>query len=606
MSLNNDIPHHDLPTLTRLNATVPPDLDAKKVAQDWFTAFSNAIVSKDAQAVVNLFLLDSFWRDFLSLTWDFRTFRGHDKIVQFLKDQLPIIDVQNIKLRDDYLDLQQPYPDIAWISTMFDFETKVGLGSGIIRLVPTQNGEWKAHVVFTNLENLKGFPEKIGPLRNPLPNHGKWEQERKKDAEFESEDPKALIIGGGQSGLDVSARLKALGVPALIIERNPRIGDSWRNRYEALCLHDPVWYDHMPYMPFPSTWPVYTPALKLANWLEYYAEALELPVWTSSEITSTTQDKDNKWHVTVKRGDGKERKMVVNHLIFATGFSGADYKSFAYPGLDKFKGQYLHSTQHNRALDHAGKKVAVIGACTSAHDIAQDYSDHGIDVTMVQRGPTYIMSVKNGWDVLFKGLYEETGPPSDIADRLNASFPHFMLTEISQRKVKEIAELDKELLDGLKNVGFKLTDGINGTGFGILAWSKAGGYYLDTGASQLIIDKKIKLKNDSKLVEITETGLKFENGSELEADVIVFCTGLGQASDQIRQICGEEVGKRLNKVWGLNSEGEINGVWRDTGIPNLWYMLGNLALCRFHSKHIALQVKATEEGLFGKRYSLQE
>jgi cation diffusion facilitator CzcD-associated flavoprotein CzcO len=84
---------------------------------------------------------------------------------------------------------------------------------------------------------------------------------------------------------------------------------------------------------FPSTWPVYSPAKKLANWLEYYAEGLELPVWTSSNITSAIQDKDNKWHVVVKRGDDKERKFVVNHLVFATGLSGGNVRPFAYPGL---------------------------------------------------------------------------------------------------------------------------------------------------------------------------------------------------------------------------------------------------------------------------------
>jgi hypothetical protein len=240
MSSNIQIPDVPLPTLPRLNATVSPDLDARKVAEEWYAAFSNAISSKDAQRVAGLLLPDSFWRDFLSLTWDFRTFRGQDKITQFLKDQLPLINVHEIKLRNDYLGLQQPYPDLAWINTMFDFETQVGIGSGIIRLVPTQNGEWKAHVVFTNLEDLKGFPEKIGPLRNSLTNHGLWEQERKRLADFVDKDPAVLIIGGGQSGLDVAARLKALGVSALVIERNPRIGDSWRDRYDSLCLHDPV------------------------------------------------------------------------------------------------------------------------------------------------------------------------------------------------------------------------------------------------------------------------------------------------------------------------------------------------------------------------------
>lgn len=233
-------PDIKLPTLGSLSATIPADIDARQVASNWFSAFSAALESVDVQAVTGLFLPQSFWRDFLALTWDFRTFIGRDKIVQFLKDQLSVVGVRNIKLKDDYLELQRPYDDVAWINALFDFETGVGICSGIARLVPTQDGNWKAYVMFTNLEDLKGYPEKIGPLRNPLPNHGLWAKERAKEAEFLDTNPTVLIIGAGQAGLDLAIRLKAIGVSALIVDKNTRIGDNWRNRYEALCLHDPV------------------------------------------------------------------------------------------------------------------------------------------------------------------------------------------------------------------------------------------------------------------------------------------------------------------------------------------------------------------------------
>jgi hypothetical protein len=176
----------------------------------------------------------------LALTWDMRTFSGQSKIHTFLNDRLALSKLDGFSMRDDYVGLQQPYPDLAWISLFFDFSTGVGKASGITRLVPTLSGEWKAHVVYTNLESLSGFPEKVGPLRNHSPNHGKWESQRKKELDFVDSDPVAIIIGGGQSGLEVAARLKALDVPSLVLEQNPRIGDNWRNRYEALCLHDPV------------------------------------------------------------------------------------------------------------------------------------------------------------------------------------------------------------------------------------------------------------------------------------------------------------------------------------------------------------------------------
>ena len=84
--------------------------------------------------------------------------------------------------------------------------------------------------------------------------------------------PYCLIIGGGQGGIALGARLKRLGVPTIIVEKNARAGDSWRNRYRRSCLHDPVWYDHLPYMPFPEHWPVFTPKDKMGDWLEMYTQ----------------------------------------------------------------------------------------------------------------------------------------------------------------------------------------------------------------------------------------------------------------------------------------------------------------------------------------------
>jgi putative flavoprotein involved in K+ transport len=61
-------------------------------------------------------------------------------------------------------------------------------------------------------------------------------------------------------------------VPTIIIEKNDRPGDSWRKRYKSLCLHDPVWYDHLPYLPFPDHWPVFSPKDKIGDWLEMYTK----------------------------------------------------------------------------------------------------------------------------------------------------------------------------------------------------------------------------------------------------------------------------------------------------------------------------------------------
>ncbi|PPQ75216.1 hypothetical protein CVT24_010175 [Panaeolus cyanescens] len=647
MVLNHDIyPAFPFPTLDRLgipNSSTPTSLGtltidkARSVAQGWLQDFSLAMHNQDVYRIMGLLHdgrgdVPAWWRDMLSFTWDFRTFRGEVKIKAFLQARLGFTRPSEFVLDDASISVDRPYEDILWISLSFTFKTKVGSGSGIIRLIPTPISsadtsssvdsvqlKWRAFTVYTNLEALHNFPEKIGPNRSFASNHGDWESQRLHALEFKDKNPEVLIIGGGHCGLAVAARLKALGVCSLIVEKNEEIGDNWRNRYEGLCLHDPVWFDHMPYLPFPPTWPVFTPALKFANWLKFYADAMELSVWTSSSVTSLGQNAQSlEWTVTVVRktaaadnGDEiEERILRVKHVVFATGFGGVTPNTPMYPGMDTFKGQILHSTQHKKASDHTGKKVVVVGSCTSAHDIATEYYSHNIDVTLFQRSSssTYIMSCDKAWPIVFKGTYWEGGLPTERCDRLTASWGYHAFTELGARRVRSIAQgVDRDLLDGLKQVGFKTNLGIKDTGFSLLARTKAGGYYLDTGASQLIIDGKIKLKATSDIQAFTESGITFEDGTHLDADVVIFATGLGDPKENIDVLVGPNVAPRVKPLWGLNEEGELRGAWREVGLPGLWCMLGNLAFARFHSMHVALQIKAMLEGLFltGERYSAE-
>ncbi|KAI0757757.1 FAD/NAD(P)-binding domain-containing protein [Daedaleopsis nitida] len=592
-----DSPTVALPTLDRLGVTsVPTDVDAQKVASLWFDSLVKYLEANDIDGVLSLFSQDAYWRDMLAFTWAFRTFHGTSKIRKFLQDKLAASKPSAFKLTG--AKFESPYPDLAWVLGQFTFETETGIGSGIFRLVPTSDGKWTGFTFYTNLEELKGFPEQIGANRSYLPNHGKWKAQREREKEFADGDPTVLIVGGGQSGLDVAARLKFLGVSALVVEKNERIGDQWRNRYQALCLHDPVWYDHLPYLPFPASWPVYTPAQKLAGWLEYYAEALELNVWTSSTVTKGTQDANKEWDVTVQRADGSTRVLHVRHLVFAIGLGGNNPSFPDIPGKEEYQGQILHSIYHNTAKDHLGKKVFIVGAATSAHDIASDYAEHDVDVTIYQRDSTYIMTTKEGMPRVLSHLWWENSPwTTDVADRVDASMPTFVTEEISKRSTAAIAEADKELLEGLHKIGFRTHLGPNGSGFLAMARRRGGGYYLDVGASKMLIDGKIKLKNDSVIKRYTKTGFEFEDGSTVDADVIMFATGFSSPMITVAKLLGEDIAARVQPAWGVDGEGEMNTAWRDTGVDNFWFMMGNLMWCRFHSKHLALQIKAIEEGI---------
>ncbi|KAH9926340.1 FAD/NAD(P)-binding domain-containing protein, partial [Amylocystis lapponica] len=576
-----------LPTLDKLGVTLPDNIDVHAVAAEWFHTFSQYASASDVDGILSLFVDDGWWRDKLVFTWEFRTFQGAPAIRKFLQARAVNAQMSAFAFGDAALD--RPFPDLVWIRVLFDFETDIGIANGVVRLVPQPTGGWKAHNICSNLAGLKAFPEKIGPLRNPFPNHGKWQDQRAREIEFVDADPKVLVVGSGQCGLEIAARLKHLDVPTLVVEKQERIGDQWRNRYDALCLHDPVWFDHMPYLPFPPSWPVYTPARKLANWLEFYAEAMELNVWTSSTVLRAEQHADNTWTVTVQRADGTERKLHVQHLVLALGWGGAA-KWPDLKGKEEFKGQLMHSTMHKTGKNYVGKKVVIVGACTSAHDIASDCHEFGADTTMVQRDPTYIMNAKVALGTALRPLYMEGAMPVEIADRIDNSLPLPLKKCLWKRSTAHLAAtVDKPLLDGLKKVGFKTWLGPEGLGFSYLAMSRAGGYYLDVGTSQLIADGKIKVKSDSKIAQLTPTGLKFENGSVLDADVVIFATGFEPPRTMIANICGEEIASRVGPIWDYNEEGELRNVWRWLGVPNLWYMIGNFAWARHHSKHLSLR-----------------
>ena len=368
-------------------------------------------------------------------------------------------------------------------------------------------------------------------------------------------------------------------------------------------LHDPVWYDHLPYVPFPSHWPVFTPKDKLAEWFEAYAKLLELNVWTQTNLTSAKWDGSKRqWTVELERkkadGTTEHRTLHPRHVIQATGHSG-EASMPQIKGMEDFKGDNLcHSSQFKGASrDAQGKRAIVVGCCNSGHDIAQDYYEHGYDVTVIQRSSTYVMSSKAGLEVLMAGLYEEGGPDTEDADLIFMSIPNQMLKRLHVDATKEIAKRDEKLRIGLEKAGFKLDDGPDESGFFMKYFQRGGGYYIDVGCSQLIADGKIKVKQGQEITEVQPHGLAFADGTELEADEIVFATGYENMRGTARKIFGDEIADQVKDVWGFDEEGELRTMWRRTGHPGFWFFGGNLALCRYYSRLLAVQIKALEEGI---------
>ncbi|KAM0254553.1 hypothetical protein ACHAQJ_006659 [Trichoderma viride] len=585
-------------------------LRAISIAERWVKDFETALQSNSREKLEKLFVKDAWIRDFLSFSWDFRTIQSRDNVLSYFKSNHDA-DVSGIRLRGHgpfQPNFKSPCPGIQWIESMFDFESRYGRGKGMLRLVMDgeSGDEWKCYLIHFTLQELKDHEEKTGfgrPQGYIDTSGGNWQQKRERQKEFLDEDPIVFIVGAGQAGLAIAARLQQLGVPALIIEKHERVGDSWRKRYKTLATHDPVQYCHMPYIPFPSHWPLFTPKDKLADWLEAYASLMELNVWCNTELQSSSFDETTKsWAVTVKRADGSVRNLKPKHVVLATGNAG-DAIIPHFEGIESFKGVIYHGSQHKDASAHSdlsGKHVVVVGSGNSSHDLCQNFYECGVgSVTMLQRGGTYVLTSKRGLLMLYSGSYEEGGPPTEDCDVSSQSMPFPVQFAFNVFNTEAIKNVDKDTLEGLSKAGFQLNFAEDGSGLFRRYLTRGGGYYIDVGCSQLIIDGKVKVKSSpGGIKSFTPDGLLLADGSELKADIVILATGYQTMRSTAQTLFGDKVASRLGKVWDLDEEGELNSIWRYSGHPNFWFMGGNLALCRAFSRLLALQIKASEMGIY--------
>ncbi len=559
----------------------------------------------DVATATALFAEDCYWRDLVAFTWNISTAEGRPAIAAMLTATLATTKPTAWRIEGTPHNAGKS-ADESWIT----FETAVGRGRGALRLK-----DGKCTTLFTTLQELKGFEEKSGPTRDSGVQHGAmknrvtWKDRREADAAelgF-ARQPYVLIVGGGQGGIGLAARLKRLDVPVLIVDANERPGDAWRKRYKSLCLHDPVWYDHLPYLPFPDHWPIYTPKDKMGDWLESYTKIMELDYWTSSPCRSASWDEPKQeWTVVVRR-DGEDVTLRPKQLVLATGMSGVPQVP-QVPGADVFKGVQRHSSQHSGGEGMVGKRCIVVGSNNSAHDIAADLWENGAEVTMLQRSPTLV--VKSDTLARFRTLYSEAavqaGIDVDVADFTAASIPYHLLPVLNRPVVEKIKKLDADFYAGLRKAGFLLTFGEDDTGIGPMYLRRGSGYYIDVGASELIADGRIKLRTKVEIVRLTESSAILSDGSELPADLIVYATGYGSMNGWAASLISQEVADKVGKCWGLGSgtnkdpgpwEGELRNMWKPTAQANLWFHGGNLAQSRFYSRYLALQLKARLEGI---------
>lgn len=580
----------------------------------WLERFEAALTARDVETAARMFATESYWRDLVAFTWNIKTVEGREGVADLLHACLDHTAPSGFRVTEP------PTEADGVVEAWLEFDTATGRGQGHLRL--TDEGAW---TLLTALRELKGFEEPRGPRRPQGVEHGvvrgrrSWAEQREREQRElgYQRQPYVVVIGGGQGGIALGARLRQLDVPSLVVERHARPGDSWRARYKSLCLHDPVWYDHLPYLPFPDNWPVFAPKDKIADWLEMYVRVMEVPYWTRSEVTSASWDeRTQQWTVTVDRGE-ETVVLTPRHLVFATGMSGKPNIP-SFPGMDVFEGEQHHSSQHPGPDAYTGRKAVVIGSNNSAHDICAALWEHGADVTMVQRSSTHVVRSESLMEFGLGDLYSEravaAGITTEKADLTFASLPYRIMPRFQIPIYEKIKERDADFYARLEKVGFQLDWGDDGSGLFMKYLRRGSGYYIDVGASELVAEGKIKLAH-GQIDHLTRDSVVLADGTELEADLVVYATGYGSMNGWVADIAGQEMADRVGKCWGLGSgttkdpgpwEGEQRNMWKPTQQPGLWFHGGNLHQSRHYSLYLALQLKARYEGIPTPVYGLEE
>jgi cation diffusion facilitator CzcD-associated flavoprotein CzcO len=568
--------------------------------EGWMGDLESALRNNDEAALAELFLADSYWRDLAALTWDVRQYWGRDEVVPRLLEYAKLSEPAGFQVASNRT-APRLLDDGATADFFFTFDTATGSGCALVIAVLDDEARWglRARLIATTLTGLNSHPIPGQSRRGyvPIRSGETWIQYRTRVNDLSDRDPEVLVLGGGQSGVIMGARLDRFGVPYVVVDKHARPGDGWRARYSSLALHTPTYVNDMPYVRQPETFPGFLSKDQWGNYLDAYTEMMNINWWGETEFITGTFDEDKReWTVELRRSNGSTRITYPKHIVTALGYTGTEPSIPDLPGIADFGGEVMHSSNFRSGADYRGQRVMVIGTATSGHDISLDLADNDATVFMGQRGPACVVPIDEAEnfnvDYLNLALSVE-----EIDQRRNSGFVYPLMLKKAKAETERTEREYAEMFHGLRQAGMTLTIGEEKAGWIYRLHKTFSGYYLDVGASQAIIDGRITIIQMADVDRFVSQGVRLKDGKIIELDTVVMATGYRNVQTTIARLFGSEVAEKVGPIGGIADDGEHRNMARPTRQPHLWMLFGGIMDARKMSEVLALQIVAQLNGV---------
>ena len=428
---------------------------------------------------------------------------------------------------------------------------------------PMGSGESGCCEPGSNVLTAEAIPDVIEPAQN-----GASAGHTNGTAESTSGTYDAIIVGGGQAGLSTAGRLQALGLHYILLEQHPSIGDTWSNRYESLRWHTSKEYGNLPFgHTYPPEDDYMLPTKRIGAGHNAWSKKYNINIRTSTTVARARwEESSREWTVEIQTKGETNDVLKAKNLVLTigTGHATPAYPSWSTPDQihsSGFQGTIVHAfAGYKNAHAWTGKRGVVIGTANTAHDVAEDMANAGMDTTIVQRGATFVFPAE--WLHAAEDTQYHPDKMPDVADREDFTYPNKIQREVINNHVWAGIKARPDRFDALEKAGFKL-DRFGDTYNNL--YVRLGGHYVDIGASARIAKGEIKVKT-APVKSLTGDGLLFEDGSEVGADLIVLCTGFDHVfRNDAAKIVGTEAAEQMDDYWGTDREGELRAHAKPAG-----------------------------------------